>query len=603
MTKTSFRSASVVRFLALALVPIITLGIFAGLQIASLQREAISYRNSLMAQTVRADTEAFLRSPEIAAVQFVDHSDFPATHNSEAADTLTEHLPMLESVALADHGGKTVAASARRGSGVTKQSLLGLDRSRDPLFLAAKETTAPVWSGVFTSPASGRRVLGMAISGTQGVWMANVDIETLAETVKRENLGPMTAVVVTDESGTVLFHSKKEIANARPNVANLRPISEAIAGRTGSFRFDEDGEETLGSTALVGGTNWVVLVEQHWDDSNHPVIAAWSAIGLFMVVVALVAISAAIIFAEGLSQPVVEISEDALRLSRGDYRTRETVYHHRELERLADSMRITAAAVAQREADLAGSQVALEQTNARLEQALREQEQVTGRLMSMSAELSIAEERERRRLAEELHDRVSQSLAVARMRLGIAAASEPFDTENAATALRLLTDAIAESRAITNELAPPILYELGLGAALREMGDRIGASHGIRVDIDVNGDESGLSDEVRTLLLRSARELVINAGKHSGVGVVSVTFESDGREARLTVEDAGSGFDPETVDASQAIGFGLFSIEHRLLHVGGSCEIESVPGEGTRVFIRVPLTAPDEAVPSEHEAR
>ncbi len=213
------------------------------------------------------------------------------------------------------------------------------------------------------------------------------------------------------------------------------------------------------------------------------------------------------------------------------------------------------------------------------------------RLSAMASELTVTEDRERRRLAEELHDRVSQQLAVAKMRIGTASvgANETTQSELAA-ANTLIDEAINETRAITTQLSPPILYELGLGPALRWQCEDVASS--LRLDVHCSGTDvgaTGVSDESKMVLFRAVRELLVNVVKHARTPEAWVSIDALPGMIEVSVVDHGRGFDASSrAQGSGDSGFGLFSIRERLPHLGGEFELESELGKGTRVTLRVP---------------
>ncbi len=212
------------------------------------------------------------------------------------------------------------------------------------------------------------------------------------------------------------------------------------------------------------------------------------------------------------------------------------------------------------------------------------------RLSALAAELTDAEDSERRRLAEELHDRVSQSLAVAMMHLHAAGGADgTCNMDEIAAGRELLGTAIGETRSITTALYPPVLREIGLGAALKWLCEEATRTHGLDCSADTDGVvESRLSEQARSVLFRGARELLMNVVKHAQATSATVTMRGSDDGIELTVADDGRGFDVNRVTADGASGFGLFSIRDRLPHLGGELEIDSAPGKGTRATLRMP---------------
>jgi CheY-like chemotaxis protein/anti-sigma regulatory factor (Ser/Thr protein kinase) len=146
---------------------------------------------------------------------------------------------------------------------------------------------------------------------------------------------------------------------------------------------------------------------------------------------------------------------------------------------------------------------------------------------------------------------------------------------------------------LVHDLSPPVLFEFGLIAALRWLGDRM-QQHELAVAVDTALERLHLPEDLAVVLFQSVRELLMNVVKHAGTGRAEVRLESAGPALRLIVRDEGPGFDSRVRTAAPASlgsnGFGLFSIRERMRAVGGTLDIESSPGQGTTVTLTVPLT-------------
>jgi PAS domain S-box-containing protein len=214
-------------------------------------------------------------------------------------------------------------------------------------------------------------------------------------------------------------------------------------------------------------------------------------------------------------------------------------------------------------------------------------------LRSLASELSLAEERERRRIATEIHDNLSQTLAIASMRAAML--EQMCATEEAAPQIAelrsLLSSAVADTRSVTFELSPPILYQVGLEAAIRWLGEQAQERHGIQFQMIDDQKPRTLTDDVRTVLFQSIREIFANMIKHAQAHHVTVRLETLKDRLVTRVEDDGVGFDPAKANwkSGQKAGFGLFNIRERLDYLGGSLEIDSAPGRGTRTTLVAPL--------------
>ncbi len=219
-------------------------------------------------------------------------------------------------------------------------------------------------------------------------------------------------------------------------------------------------------------------------------------------------------------------------------------------------------------------------------------------LRALTAELTLAEDRERRRLAAVLHDDLQQLLVGARLRLGdLDRVSKAELRQTAETVEDLLGQALEVSRSLTRELSPPILQEGGLVLALEWLSHWMQDRHGLEVKLAAASDLPSLSDDAKVLLFQAVRELLFNVVKHAQVSQAAVEISRRGEQTRIVVWDEGRGFDPGglLVEGGRTGGFGLFSIRERLGLLGGRLQIESAEGKGTQVTLLVPPGSPSPA--------
>ncbi len=217
-------------------------------------------------------------------------------------------------------------------------------------------------------------------------------------------------------------------------------------------------------------------------------------------------------------------------------------------------------------------------------------------LRELTSELVMAEERERREIAMELHDSVGQILAFLKIELGelqrrgtAAGLSETIEGIR-----RNLDEAIGQTRTLTFEISPPELYTLGFGPALEELAQRFTRQRSVACSVEVHDDVSEMNEQIRILLFRSVRELLINAAKHARCTEVKVTVRRAPPDVLVTVRDNGIGFESgrlETIGRDRCAGYGIFSICQRLVQLGGRVDIDSSPDKGTTITLSAPLDA------------
>lgn len=218
-------------------------------------------------------------------------------------------------------------------------------------------------------------------------------------------------------------------------------------------------------------------------------------------------------------------------------------------------------------------------------------------LATLTEELLLTEERERRQLALLLHDSIGQSLAFSKREIGVLQKSA---TPNVREALEYVKQQIDESirqtRDLTFELSPTTLYTFGLEAAVEELAEQFTQRGRFQCHFEATEENKPLSEQIKALLYRASRELLTNISKHAQASDVFIRIDRTDGNIRVVIEDNGKGFDLAQLEQiiHQQQGFGLFSIRERLTHVGGTFAIESKIGKGTKVTLLAPLHSANE---------
>jgi signal transduction histidine kinase len=209
-------------------------------------------------------------------------------------------------------------------------------------------------------------------------------------------------------------------------------------------------------------------------------------------------------------------------------------------------------------------------------------------LRALAAEISLVEERERRRLANELHERVGQILAVTQIKLGTLApeVKTPAGLEALHAARGYVEESIRYIRSLTAELSPPVLYDLGFAAALVWLARQIRDQQGIDVELQQHPIAWPPCNDSQILLFITVRDLLTYVARQAHPQVIKIVMQAEGDHLRLQVEHDGvsasdSGGDPA--------GFALFSLRERLDRIGGTVEVQAPPSQGTVITLRVPL--------------
>jgi PAS domain S-box-containing protein len=212
-------------------------------------------------------------------------------------------------------------------------------------------------------------------------------------------------------------------------------------------------------------------------------------------------------------------------------------------------------------------------------------------LRSLASQLSLAQERERRRIAAQVHDSIGQTLAVCKMKLdGLA---ESLASTSVANEVRevdsLIGQTIEETRALAYGISSPLLYEVGLEAAVEKLAEEMSERSGLQISF-VHGEPLSIDSDLSITVFQALRELIINAVKHSKARHIQIQLHGRGRALVAVVADDGVGFDTsKSSPGRRTKGFGLFSIREGLASVGGCLTVKSRHGIGSRIELTVPI--------------
>jgi signal transduction histidine kinase len=323
----------------------------------------------------------------------------------------------------------------------------------------------------------------------------------------------------------------------------------------------------LTAGARVGRTDWTIGVEQPLSQALGPVfwlrrLLVWSS-ALSCVFAILLAWGAA----QSVRRPIVRLTTDAQRIARGDLKQPIAPAGVDEIGQLA---------------------AALEQMRKALVQ-----DELLGRLLR---KVIAAQEEERKRLARELHDETSQQLTALGMQLDLIGRSLPeggADASRLADTRGLVGRMVDDLHRVIYDLRPSILDDLGLLPAIRWYAERL-SKRGVAVQFEFPEMDPDLSPEARIAVYRVVQEALSNVERHAQAETVLVACDVSSTALTIEVEDDGIGFDPEEMrqPRESGQGLGLLGMLERLALLSGSCTVESQPGNGTRVIIRLPLAPP-----------
>ncbi len=412
---------------------------------------------------------------------------------------------------------------------------------------------------------------------------------------------------VVDGNGVVIASTQpsrvRMASECQPHLTELVEKKRAEVARCGScHRARLFGAEQVRAFAPLAEASWGVVVWQPRDT----VVASGAEMPATFFGVGLVVAAFSALFAWGAARSVTEplyvLTGEAERIATGDLDEPIPDLGTDEVGRLA-------AALDRMRRSLSGLIREVGEANAVLEQRVEERTAELGRLNAQLREreaarrellrkLISAQENERKRIARELHDDTTQSLAVLVMGLEAAAsavrsgAGTPRFDEVKALAVRTLD----EVHRIIRDLRPSVLDDLGLYSAVRWYAESTLGPRGVAVRCEISAPRRRLPPEVETALFRVCQEALNNVARHAQAEKVLVQIEQQGEILRIDIEDDGRGFEPAPPAASdERPHFGLMGIRERVEILGGRLQVDSAPGQGTRLSIEVPLPTEGEA--------
>jgi PAS domain S-box-containing protein len=230
----------------------------------------------------------------------------------------------------------------------------------------------------------------------------------------------------------------------------------------------------------------------------------------------------------------------------------------------------------------------------RVQERTEQLQERSAQLRRLILDLADTETRERKRLAQILHDHFQQLVSAAKLKVGIVRrkVNDANSIESFKQIEQLLDEAINESRTLATELSPPVLHDAGLQAGFEWLARKMERDHGLEVDVEVQEGSEPEAESVRLVLFECVREMLFNVVKHAGVKKARVEMRTRMNDLlSITVSDHGQGFKPgaDLTRQNHEGSFGLFSIRERLSMLGGLLDIRSTPGQGTSIEITIPV--------------
>ncbi len=393
------------------------------------------------------------------------------------------------------------------------------------------------------------------------------DLYSLYQLLKdtQANFRDVRYVFVVSPEGEVLAHTFE--GGFPSGLLGVNRVEQGMFEHTVVLQTDE-GLVWDVAVPIFEGRAGTVRVGVSDQSVRTTLLTLLSQMAFTLVVVLAASLLAATFLTWVLTRPILDLVEAAQAVGRGDFSVRIRRWANDELGDLADAFN-------QMASDLG-----------RMEDLRREREALRRQLLER---VIRAQEEERRAIARELHDSTSQYLSSLMMGLRALAntTDSPLVRQQAEELRQIAAQTLEDVHRLAVQLRPAILDDLGLKAALEHLCHEWQHRVGVAVDLLVHLPRERLPEAVETALFRIVQEAMTNVARHAQASQVSLLIECRDGAVIAIIEDDGRGFDPNTVDRRQHLG--LLGMRERAALLGGQMEIESREGQGTSIFVRIPI--------------
>ena len=596
------RLAGVIALFSVCVVAV--LGLTGWLSVAESQRRSLQERLAL-ARAAADHVDHVMRTnmQHLQEVEFAPGLDLASPDPPRAREVLrnTMRHSVFEGVFLTDATGHERARFPLQPH---------REREELPAVAEALRRGVPVVSGVVASHPARRRVVYVVVPVRDGEGRVAAavggEIDPTAQGLRGAlatiQVGSSAYMDLVDPTGVVIASTRPahvaEPSDHRQVLAGLireRRTSVGACHRCHGVESAGTREDEIMAFAPMATAPWGVTLRQSAAEALAPARNVRARFITFGTLLLGLSFLLAWGMARSVVRPITVLTDNARRIAGGDLSKRVPtlgedeigrlgrafdlmrVHLKESLEGLNEANRTLEARVTERTAELE-----------RLYLELRRKEAIKGELLR---KVISAQEEERKRLARELHDETAQLLTALGILVESAAAGGDPGREALQKARGLATKTLEGVHALMRALRPSLLDDLGLRSAIREYAERL-EERGLSVRVHLVGEERRLPGEIETALYRVAQEALTNIARHADASDVEVTVAYHPDYVAIEVADDGKGFDPAVMTADADMsgrGLGLLGMRERVELCEGEIAIESEPGQGTRVKVRVPI--------------
>ena len=549
-----------VQLLAITVLPLTLLLLLIAFGSVSLHqqdmRELVGERDERAVKAASAGlaSELHHRAASIASLAALsaasDGASFPAS--ADLASDFDGGLAHLEL------GGKLIQSSGA--------STLWDQVSRSGVPLASASDPGPLFSPPFLEPTSNEYfvIVSQFVSSRNILIAGAFSPEALARETLSASYPDTThvSVFLLASANQVLFSSGPLSAKAPP--LDHPGVTEALRGETGMTYLKQDSVEHVVTYAPIRPTGWALLTEEDWEMVSGPSLQLTQMAPLVIVPAFLLAVLALWFVASRIVQPLQKLESKASALAWGDF------------EAIQEPV---------------GGITEVRQLQLELTEMARKVKSAQEGLHDYIGAITSAQEEERNRLARELHDDTIQAVIALRQRVQLAQKSvhDEAGRRSLIELESLAGQTIENLRRLTRALRPIYLEDLGLVTALEMLANETTQQNPLHVDFQKKGEERRLPREVELSLYRIAQEALTNVVRHSEATAAELMIDYREAEVDMEVSDNGRGFNvPKSPTEFAPNGhFGLLGVYERADLIGARLEVDSAPGRGTRLRVRL----------------
>ncbi len=352
----SLKQSLTTKFLLLATLPIVIVGLFSLQNITSSLEAEIGNKNFLLAKSLASEVERFLNEPvnlinQIEVILFT--KKIPSkTHIRHYLDAIMSSYPFFERITILNPKGRIAHLSP------FNRDLLGSDMSNQDYFDSTpeNETTKIQFSSAFISERSGQPTLTLSKRVNNWIIVGHLNLSALEQISDKITIGKRGYGAIADKDGTVLAHKNRRLVRERFNVSGLEIFKRARAGEEGTFRYRFAGEEKIGSVTSLRPVSWLIIVSQPLDEAFRPIQRIRNIILTGVFISLLAAIVFAVFSLKRTLNPLIKLTTNAEKIADGQYEFESPSHSYHEINQLAEKFRLMAHGLEVREKKLSESE-------------------------------------------------------------------------------------------------------------------------------------------------------------------------------------------------------------------------------------------------------